>query len=143
MDRDFRDRIHEIYNAYLEGHFQFILDEVVHDEIEFVSNAPTIAFPYFGRGKGKVALLAALKKSRIDYEFLSYTPLLVAADDTDAAAVVVNMRAKAKATDRVINLMVADFLRFRDGRVIEFRQFMDAIDATEQWLGHEIDIPKT
>jgi hypothetical protein len=54
MDRNFRDRIHEIYTAYLEGHFQFLLDEVVHDEIEFVSNAPKDAFPYYARGKGKV-----------------------------------------------------------------------------------------
>ncbi len=143
MQGDFRERIREIYNAYLEGHFQFLIDDVVHDEIEYASNAPTTAFPYFRRGKGKAALLAALKASRVDYEFLSYTPLLVAADGTDTAAVVVRMRAKAKATNRVIDLMVADFLEFSDGRVIRFRQFMDAIEATEQWLGREIDISKS
>ncbi len=143
MPTDFRDRIREIYVAYLEGHFEFLVDEVVHDEIEFASNAPTDAFPFFTRGKGKVALLAAWKASRADYEFLSYTPLLVAADGTEAAAVVVRMRVEAKTTNRVIDLMVADFLRFRDGRIIEFRQFMDAIDATEQWLGREIDISKS
>jgi ketosteroid isomerase-like protein len=143
MDRHFRDRIHEMYPAYLEGHFQFLLDEVVHDEIEFVSNAPTDAFPYFARGKGKVALLAAWKASRVEYEFLSYTPLLVAADGADTAAVVVKMRVKAIATNRVIDLMVADFLKFRDSRVIEFRQFMDGIEATEQWMGREIDISKS
>jgi ketosteroid isomerase-like protein len=140
VETDFRERIREIYNAYLEGHFQFLIDEVVHDEIEYASNAPAVAFPHFKHGKGKTALLAALKASRADYAFLSYTPLLVAGDDTDAAAVVVRMRAKAKATSRVIDLMVADFLEFRDGRVIKFRQFMDAIEATEQWLGREIDI---
>jgi len=138
MDTDFRDRIREIYIAYLEGHFQFLLDEVVHDEIEFSSNAPTLAFPCFAPGKGKVALLAAWKQSRVDYDFLSYTPLLVAAEGTDTVVVVVSMRVRAKALNREMELMVADFLEFHDGRVIRFRQFMDAIEATQQWLGREI-----
>jgi hypothetical protein len=34
MDSERRDRIHEIYNAFVEGHFQYLLDEVVHDEIK-------------------------------------------------------------------------------------------------------------
>ncbi len=139
MQSDFRDRIREFYNAYLEGHFGFLLEEVAHDEIEFVTNAPPDVFPYFGRGKGKAALLAAWKASRVDYEFLSYAPLLIASDGADTAAVVIKMCARAKATNRVIDLMVADFLRFHEGRVIEFRQFMDAIEATEQWLGRETD----
>jgi len=137
MDTDFRDRIREIYIAYLEGHFQFLLDEVVHDEIEFSSNAPNLAFPCFAPGKGKDALLAAWKQSRVDYDFLNYEPLLVAAEGTDVV-VVADMRVRAKASNREMELMVVDLLEFRDGRVTRFRQFMDAIEATQQWLGREI-----
>lgn len=142
MIADFRARIRELYGAYAEGRFEFLLDEAVDDEIEFVSNAPAHAFPYFGRGKGKSALLAAWKASRVDYEFLSYIPQLIVAEGVEAAAVVTKMRVKAIAISRVMALIVADFLRFREGRVIEFRQFMDSIDATEQWLGREIDFSK-
>ena len=142
MAKDFRERIHEIYSAYAEGRFEYLLDEVVDDEIEFVSNAPSHAFSYFGRGKGKAALLAAWKSSRVDYEFLSYLPLLIVADGAEAAAVVVKMHIKAKTTGHVMSLMVADFLRFNAGRIIEFRQFMDSWEATEQWLGKEIDVSK-
>jgi ketosteroid isomerase-like protein len=138
MQGDFRNRIREIYIAYLEGHFQFLLDEVVHEEIEFSSNAPTLAFPCFAPGRGKVALLAAWKQSRASYEFLSYTPLLVAAEGTDTVVVVVNMRVRAKASNREIDLMAADFLEFRGKRIIKFRQFMDTIEATQQWLGREV-----
>jgi ketosteroid isomerase-like protein len=123
MTPDSRGRIHEIYSAYAEGRFEYLLDEVVDDEIKFVSNAP---------------LLAAWKASRVDYEFLSYLPLLIVADGAEAAAVVVKMTIKSRATDRVISLMVADFLQFQNGRIIEFRQFMDSFDATEQWLGKEL-----
>jgi ketosteroid isomerase-like protein len=140
MAMEVRERIYEIYKAYAEGQFELLLDSVIDDEIEFVSNAPSHAFPYFGRNKGKVALLAAWKASRADYEFLSYLPLLIVAEGDDAAAIVVTMRVRAKATDRVMSLTVADFLRFRGGLVVEFRQFMDSFDATEQWLGKEIDV---
>ncbi len=143
MNSDFRDRIREIYNAYLEGHFEFLLDEVVHDEIEFVSDAPTHAFPYFARRKGKVALLAAWKAFRVDYEFLSYVPLIVVTENADAVVVVVKMKVKALATNRAMELIVADFLRFRDDRVIEFRQFMNSLDATELWLARKIDDSKS
>lgn len=143
MHSDFHDRIREWYVAYLEGHFQFLIDEVVHDDIEFITNAPSNVFPYFARGKGKVALLAAWKASRADYEFLSYTPLFVATDGADAAAVVIQMRAKVIATNREINLMLVDFVSFQDGRVIEFRQFMNSIEAEQQWLGREIDFSKS
>ena len=140
MHADFRDRIREIYIAYLEGHFQYLLDEEVHDEIEFSSNAPTIYFPCFAPGKGKIALLAAWKQSREDYDFLSYTPLLVSAEGTDTV-VVVNMRVRAKVPNREMDLMVVDFLGFRGSRIIKFRQFMDTIEAAQQWLGHEIKFP--
>lgn len=139
MPGDFRDRIREIYIAYLEGHFQFLLDEVVHDEIEFSSNAPILAFPSFAPGKGKAALLAAWKASRVDYDFLNYTPLLVAPAGAETV-VVANMLIRAKATNREINLTVADFLQFRDDRIIKFRQFMDSIEATQQWAGREFKL---
>jgi len=137
MPSDFRDRIREIYIAYLEGHFQFLLDEVVHDDIEFSSNAPTLAFPSFAPGKGKTALLAAWQASRRDYDFLDYTPLLVAPAGVETV-VVVNMRVRVKATNRQMNLTVADFLEFRADRIIKFRQFMDSIEATQQWAGREL-----
>ena len=79
MNSEFHDRIHEIYNAYLEGHFEYLVDKVVDDDIEFVSDAAH-AFPYFAQGKGKDVLLAAWKASRADYEFLNYAPFLVVAE---------------------------------------------------------------
>lgn len=38
----------------------------------------------------------------------------------------------------MIRLFVADFLRLRQGRIVELRQFMDSFDAVQQVLGREI-----
>jgi ketosteroid isomerase-like protein len=110
----------------------------VHDEIKFCSDAPSHAFPYFASGKGKVALLAAWKATRVDYEFLNYAPFLVVAGSDDTAVIVVKWRVKAIATNRLMEIIVADFLRFRDDRIIEFHQYMDSVDATQLWLGREV-----
>jgi hypothetical protein len=38
--------------------------------------------------------------------------------------------------------MVADFLKFRGGYVIEFRQFLNSCEVIEQFLGRQIDLSR-
>jgi len=56
------------------------------------------------------------------------------------AAVIVMARMKQRATGRIIQTLFAQFVRFRDGRIVEFREFLDSFDAVEQVLGREIKI---
>jgi ketosteroid isomerase-like protein len=56
--------------------------------------------------------------------------------------VIVQVRLRQRATDRIIHLLVAHFIRFRAGRIIELREFMDSFDAVQQVLGSEIDTVK-
>jgi len=137
-----RKRIYEIYSAYAEGQFERLLRDMVDDDITFVSYAPAEIFPYFKRGQGKAALRQAWEASRADLEFLNYIPLLIVSGDDDTAAAIVQMRVKRQSTGKVLQLMVADFLRFRGDRVLEFRQFMDTLDAVQQWMGRQIHIPR-
>jgi ketosteroid isomerase-like protein len=51
-------------------------------------------------------------------------------------------RLRQRSTNRIIQLLVAHFMRLRDGRIIEMREFMDSFDAVQQVLGHEIDMTK-
>ena len=47
---------------------------------------------------------------------------------------------KQRATERMLRFRIANFLRFQDGRMIEFREFIDTFDVVEQALGHELRI---
>jgi ketosteroid isomerase-like protein len=132
-----RERIIEIYKAYAEGRFELLMEEVIHDDITFVSHAPPQLFPFFKHGRGKDDLLAAWRESRIHFKFIAYEPIFIVADET-GAAVIVLMKIRHEATNRSLALIVADFLKFRDGRVIDFHQFMDSLDAMEQFLGRKI-----
>jgi ketosteroid isomerase-like protein len=61
-------------------------------------------------------------------------------DEADEAAVIIMVKAMQRSTSRIIQLMFAQFLRFKDGRIMELREFMDSFDAVEQVLGHEIEL---
>ena len=75
---------------------------------------------------------------------MSYLPIFTIVEG-EHAAVIVLARMKQRATGRTIQIRFAHFVRFQDGRIIEFREFLNSFDAVEQVLGHEIEIagPKT
>ncbi|MCL4712059.1 MAG: hypothetical protein KJZ73_12520 [Pseudorhodoplanes sp.] len=58
----------------------------------------------------------------------------------DDDAMIVLARLRQRASGRAIQLFVADFLRLRQGRIVELRQFMDSFDAVQQVLGREIPV---
>ena len=45
------------------------------------------------------------------------------------------------ATGRTISYHQAQFMRFRDGKIIEYRAIIDSFDAAEQMMGHPIALP--
>ena len=60
--------------------------------------------------------------------------------EDDRAAVMSDAAFLQRATNRTLSLRLADFLRFHDGRLIEFREFTDTFDAVEQALGKWIEV---
>jgi ketosteroid isomerase-like protein len=58
--------------------------------------------------------------------------------DGDRAAVMSDVNFTQRATGRTLRFRVANFLRFQDGRVIEFREFSNSFDVVEQALGREL-----
>ena len=40
----------------------------------------------------------------------------------------------------ILRVRLANFLRFRDGRLIMFREFFDSFDAVEQALARELQL---
>jgi ketosteroid isomerase-like protein len=138
VPEELRSRIDALYTAYRTGRLDFVLNSF-HDDAEFISYAPTDVFPYLGHQRGKPAIAETMKKVHADFEILTYHPVFMVVEGNDAG-VVVMARLRQHATDRIIRLMVAHFIRFRDGRIVELREFMDSFDAVQQVLGHEIDL---
>lgn len=135
---DTRQIVRQLYDAYGRGRVDECLS-LVGEDVDFVSYAPVDVFPYLGRKKGKAALAQAMRAVHAEYEYITYQPFFTVVED-DAAAVILLARLKQRATGRTIQLFVADFLRLKDGKIYEIRQFMDSFDAVQQALGHELSL---
>jgi ketosteroid isomerase-like protein len=136
-----RKRLYELYAAYAAGRIDEVLRDY-DDNVTMTSYAPVDIFPYLGRKQGKTAVAATMHAAHAAFEYLSYQPVFMVTEQEDAAVIVL-ARLRQRATGRIIQLFIADFIRFDKGRIVELRQFMDSFDAVQQVLGREIFISKT
>jgi ketosteroid isomerase-like protein len=138
MPDDLRRHIIGLYTAYAEGRFTPVL-EACDDDVDFLSYAPRDVFPYLGHRRGKDALAATFQAARLQFEYVTLQPLSVVIEN-DNAAVILLSRQRQRSTGRVIQLFRAQFLRFRAGRVVRVRDFLDSFDAVQQVIGREIEL---
>lgn len=140
MSEALRARIYDLYAAYGKGQLDFVLDSF-DANAEFISCAPINLFPYLGRQQGKAAIESTMKKAHAQFEHVRYQPIFLVVEE-DSAAIIIMARLHECSSSRNITLLVAHFVRFRDGRVVELREFMDTFDAVQQILGREIQLSK-
>jgi len=133
-----RATVHELYDAYGRRDFDR-LAAFLHDDIDWVIYAPVSVFAFAGPRHGRAEVLLALAGIAKDYTLESYTPEITVVDG-ERAAVMSDVGFRQRATDRTLRFRVANFLRFADGRLIEFREFTNTFDVVEQALGHELDL---
>ena len=123
-------RVHQIYddfaNARLEG-----LSEALDEHVDFVSHAPADIFPYLGRRRGRTDVIEAFSEIYKKFEVLSFWPITVLVDGNDAA-VTLFVDLKERNTGKRANFLAAHFLRFRNGRIAEYRSIVDSWDAMRQ-----------
>ena len=138
MNEKLRSILQSLASAYAQGKLKFVTN-FIDENIDFISYAPVSVFPCLGKQRGKAAVAKSLETIHAHFEIHSYKPILMVVEANDAA-VTINAKATQRTTGRVINLVIALFLRFRDGRIVELREFMDSFDAVEQVLGREITL---
>jgi uncharacterized protein len=138
MTEALRQRINSLCAAYAKGNFE-IVQNCIDEDVDFISYAPIEIFPCLGKQQGRGAVLRSLKTIHDHFVFLAYDPIFLLVQDEDAA-VNVMARLKHRASGRIVRIIFAQFFRFRDGRIVEFREFMDSFDAVEQVLGRHIRV---
>ena len=129
-------RLTMLYAAMKKGQLDFVLN-AIHDDIEFISYSPTKVFPFLGHRRGKPAMAEALHGAVEAYEVLACEPISMVIE-LKSAAVMVFTRGVSRATGRSVQGVLAHFIRFRDGKIVELREFMDSLHADEQALGREL-----
>jgi len=132
MNDVLRERLSTLYAAVKLGQLDFVLN-AVDDDIEYISYSPIKVFPFLGHRRGKVAMSAVLRGAHLAFDFVRCEPVSMVIE-SENAAVIVFTRAVNRITGRSIQGVLAHFMRFRDGKIVELREFMDSFRAAEQAL---------
>lgn len=122
------------------GRLEAVFDHV-DDEIDFVIFGPSDIISPQPRQKGKAALGAAILAVQAEFEHLSYRPHVIIGDGA-TAAVEIMARLRRRSNGEVIELFITDFVRFREGRLVELREFIDHPEGIEQLLSRRSGMAK-
>jgi ketosteroid isomerase-like protein len=133
MPQDTRALVTDLYAAYGRRDYNRVA------ELDWIIYGPMKIFPFAGHRRGKAAVLAALGGIAQNYALERYVPQTTIVDG-DRAAVMSDVAFKQLSSGRTVTMQLANFLRFRDGRLIEFREFANTFDLVEQALGQLIDV---
>jgi ketosteroid isomerase-like protein len=138
LEQATRAALYNLYEAYERRDVARIAD-LIDDEIDWVIYGPVAILPFEGARRGKSEVMATLCAISNELDLTRCVPEVVLVDGERAAAIC-EVAFKQRTTGRMLRLRLADFLRFRDGRLIEFREFSDTFDAVEQMLGRSIAV---
>ena len=108
----------------------------LHDDVEWTISGPVDVLPFCGVHRGKADVLDLIKRRVPEViRVFSFLPdeFLV---EGDQVATLNRLSARRTDDGRVISYRVANFIRFRDDKVIENLSLLDSFDVVEQVLGH-------
>lgn len=134
-----RKCIEQFLSAFYSGHLQGALD-CCDEEIDFLSHVPIEILPHMGHRHGKAEVLEMWQAIHGRYSHMRYD-LPFVAEEGDSAAVIIRVYFRKSDNDRIVHMDIADFYRFRDGRILQLRQFMDSFDLAQQLLEQDIASP--
>ena len=133
MGQDTRALVRELYDAYERREFDRVT-ALLHEDIDWIIYAPMNLFPFAGQRKGRAAVVQTLVGIASQYHLERYKPQIIVVEG-DRTAVMSDVTFMQRSSNRTIRFHLVNFLRWQDGRVIEFREFANTFDIAEQTLG--------
>ena len=107
----------------------------VADDAEWLIVGPTELFAYCGQHLGKEAVLAAYGRMGRIAAVTDFAREFTLTDGESASALT-RMTVTQSSTGRQVVARLAQFARFRDGKVCEFCSIFDAFSVVEQLVEH-------
>ena len=108
-----------VYEAFGRGDVAAILDSATSD-VDWAAEADPAVAPWHGVRHGQQAVAAFFAEFGSTMEVEEFTPVSIAANDTDVLSVV-QFRARSRATGKTAAMNLHHFFRFRDGKIAYYR----------------------
>jgi ketosteroid isomerase-like protein len=107
------------------GNLSGMLDYIA-DDIQFLIRGNWIVFPYAEALRGKAAVAEALRNIGMQFENQGSTVNQMVIDG-DRVAIWRTAHVRHRGTGLEADVEIADFVRFRDGLVVEFTEIADSV----------------
>ena len=134
-----RSVVDAFYKAYAARDAEKVA-KFLHDDVEWTISGPIDYLPYCGTHRGKDAVIELIgRKVPAMLRVISFVPDAILIDG-DRAAMLNRQTSKRTEDQRVISYRVANFMRFRDGKLVENLSLLDSFDAVEQVLGQPLAV---
>jgi ketosteroid isomerase-like protein len=139
VDAVSRETVNDFHAALASRDASRIVSFVA-DEVDWLMIGPVDVMPFFGQRHSKAEVYDIFARQIPDVlEVTGYAQeyLLV---DADLASSLDRLTATQRRTGRTISYRLANFMRFRDGKIVALVSLVDTLDAAEQLLGRQIDL---
>ncbi len=107
------------------------------DDVDFLTHAPVEMFPHLGPRHGKDALREMWSTVLARYSAIRYEVMQIVAENNEVATSLRTFFTK-RGNGRIVQVDMAVFFSFRDGRVARIREIIDSYDLVQQVLEREI-----
>ena len=121
--------IQTLYDAFTRGDVGVIIDSVT-DDVDWAAEAAGTSAPWWGPKRGKEGVGAFFQAFASTMEVLEFTPVSIAANDTDVMSVV-KFRVKSLATGKHAAMDLHHYFKFRDGKIEYYRGTEDTLQTHE------------
>jgi ketosteroid isomerase-like protein len=113
------------------------------DEIEWSCTGPVDLLRYCGQRRGKQTVVDNIVRVGPSVIRLTGMDIEEIVIEGDRAVTFTRISAVHNSTGRTVSYQCAQFMRFRHGKLMEYRALVDSFDAAEQVLGHSIEVAPT
>jgi ketosteroid isomerase-like protein len=120
------------------------LDEIealIDEDIEWSLHGPVDMFPFFGARRGKAAVVEVIRQMAENFSVRRFDRESIMLG-VDSAASMMRYSLTALESNQPINLRIAHFARFRQGRLFSVRILVDSHELIEQTLGRPLQLPR-
>lgn len=131
--------VQELHRAYREGNAERVA-ALIHDDIDWCIYGPARVFPFEGPRRGKAQVMDVLAAIGQQFELKRYEHELLIVEG-ERAAVLSQTSFVQRTTGRTLSMRLINFIRVRDGQIVEFREFSDTFDVVEQAAGAWLQVP--
>ena len=133
-----RSFVEAFYEAYAPRDPK-LLAPFLDDDIDWVITGPVELLQFCGRWRGKAAVLELYERIVPGIFRITSFRLHELLVEGDRAAALCRLTADLP-NGRSISYDLAQFLHFRESKIVQYRALIDSFNAAEQVIGHEIDL---